>query len=518
LLAGITTPDWVKDAIFYQIFPDRFARSQRVPKLPNMEPWDSPPTVHGFKGGDLLGVAEHLDYLVDLGITAIYLNPIFQSTANHRYHTYDYYRVDPLLGGNTAFRELLDAAHARGIRVILDGVFNHASRGFFQFNHILENGPASPYVDWFIVKGYPLYAYDEDRDPNYVCWWNLHALPKFNTANPAVRRFLWDVGRYWIEQGVDGWRLDVPGEIDDDEFWREFRRGVKGVNPEAYIVGEIWHDATRWLQGDQFDAVMNYLLAKACIGFFAGDTLDPALVAGIGYAPIPPLDAVSFADQVEHLLNLYHPQVTLAQFNLLDSHDTPRFLTLAKGDVRRLKLAILFLMTYPGAPCIFYGDEVGLQGGRDPDCRRSMPWDEARWDADLRDFVKRCIAIRKAHPALRRGEYLRLHADATRGVYAFLRRLDAEALVVVLNNGDTSYPVEVPLHGYLPDGAVLRDLLNGGEYRVTNDHLDGPALPPRSGMVCRMESCSMRWRKECLSWSNSQRDGMQNGELLNNSP
>lgn len=243
----ITTPDWVKDAVFYQIFPDRFARSKAVAKPTFLEPWDAPPTVHGFKGGDLIGVLEHLDYLQDLGVNAIYFNPIFQSTANHRYHTYDYFRVDPILGGNEAFQRLLDEAHRRGIRIVLDGVFNHASRGFFQFNHLLENGPASPYKDWFIVHSWPLHAYDHQRPPNYAAWWNLHALPKLNTANPAVREFLWDVARYWIEQGIDGWRLDVPNEINDDEFWREFRRRVKEANPEAYIVGEIWGDATRWL-------------------------------------------------------------------------------------------------------------------------------------------------------------------------------------------------------------------------------------------------------------------------------
>lgn len=172
------TPDWVKDAVFYQIFPDRFAKSERVPKPNNLEPWDSPPTLYGFKGGDLRGVLEHLDYLQDLGVNAIYFNPIFQSAANHRYHTHDYYRVDPILGGDEAFRELLDEAHRRGVRIVLDGVFNHASRGFFQFNHILENGPASPYLDWFIVKGFPLYAYAARRRPNYQAWWGLRALPQ----------------------------------------------------------------------------------------------------------------------------------------------------------------------------------------------------------------------------------------------------------------------------------------------------------------------------------------------------
>ena len=222
----VQTPEWVKDAIFYQIFPDRFARSEALPKPGNLQPWGAPPTPHGYQGGDLLGVAEHLDYLADLGINAIYFNPIFASGSNHRYHTYDYYQVDPLLGGNDALRRLLDAAHERGIRVILDGVFNHASRGFFQFHDILENGPESPYLDWFTVRGWPLRPYGS-KQPNYDCWWNLPALPKFRTTTPAVREFLWDVACHWVEFGIDGWRLDVPTEIDDDAFWQEFRRRVK---------------------------------------------------------------------------------------------------------------------------------------------------------------------------------------------------------------------------------------------------------------------------------------------------
>ena len=260
MMSSVQTPDWVKSAIFYQIFPDRFARSRAVPKPGNLERWDHPPTNHGFKGGDLIGVVERLDYLQDLGITAIYFCPIFQSTANHRYHTYDYYRVDPILGGDAALQRLLDEAHRRGIRIVIDGVFNHASRGFYQFNHLLENGPVSPYLDWFQVQGWPLHAYEGHISPNYSAWWNLHALPKLNTQTPAVREFLLGVAQHWIEQGVDGWRLDVPNEIDDDEFWREFRRRVKDANPDAYIVGEIWGDASRWLQGDQFDAVMNLSL------------------------------------------------------------------------------------------------------------------------------------------------------------------------------------------------------------------------------------------------------------------
>ena len=480
------TPDWVKDAVFYQIFPDRFAKSALVPKPHNLEPWDSPPTSHGFKGGDLVGVAERLDYLQDLGVNAIYFTPVFQSTANHRYHTYDYYHVDPLLGGDAALRTLLEAAHQRGMRVVLDGVFNHASRGFFQFNHILENGRQSPYVDWFIVHKWPLYPYHEKEPPGYAAWWNLPALPKFNTNNPAVREFLLGVGRYWIDFGIDGWRLDVPAEIDDDAFWQEFRRRVKAGNAEAYIVGEIWHEAQRWLRGDKFDAVMNYLFSHACHGFFIGHGADSALAQKMGYGPMRVLSAEDFADAVDALLKLYRPEVTAVQMNLLDSHDTPRFLTLAAGDESALRLATLFQMTYPGAPSIFYGDEIGMRGGLDPAMRRAMIWDEAQWNHELRDFFKRCIALRNAHPALRRGSYHTLFANG--GVYAFARRLDAETVVVALNVRREERVVDVPAADLLQSGAILRDVWGETTFAVANGAVRALRLAPRSGIVLRLQT------------------------------
>jgi cyclomaltodextrinase len=481
-MTAVQAPEWVRDAIFYQIFPDRFACSKRVPKPSNLEPWDTPPTVYGFKGGDLLGVAEHLDYLQDLGVTAIYLNPIFQSAANHRYHTYDYYQVDPILGGNDAFRILLDEAHRRDIRVVIDGVFNHASRGFFQFYHILENGPASPYVDWFIVKNYPLRPYHAPKgQQGYEAWWNLPALPKLDTNTPAVREFLWEVATHWIEFGADGWRLDVPAEIDDDEFWQEFRRRVKGANPEAYIVGEIWHEAQRWLQGDQFDAVMNYLFAKACLGLFIGDDLLHSEVARSGYKQIETLDTQQFAAEIGRVLALYSWPVNEVQLNLLGSHDTPRFKTLARGDASAYRLATLFQMTYPGAPCIYYGDEIGMEGRHDPGCRAGFPWDDKAWDSDLRDYVRRCIALRKAHPALRRGDLTWLFTD--QGMLAFGRRFEAETLLVVLNTGKRPVMLSVPVAGYLDEGALLQEVWGDATLKVAQGKIESVQVPARSGVV-----------------------------------
>ena len=478
---SVKTPDWLKDAVFYQIFPDRFARSSRVTKPSNLEPWDSPPTPHGFKGGDLLGVAERLDYLEDLGINAIYFNPVFQSASNHRYHTHDYYRIDPLLGGDAALRELLDAAHARGIRIVLDGVFNHASRGFFQFNHILECGASSPYLDWFTVKGFPLHAYDEKRKPNYVAWMGLHSLPKFNTDNPQVREFIWGVAEYWIRFGIDGWRLDVPAEIDDDSFWQEFHRRVKAVNPDAYIVGEIWTEAKRWLQGDQFDAVMNYIQTAHSVAFFGARSIAPLWMGGT-YPPLSPLDASEFAQAIEDMLGLYDWEITTAQMNLLSSHDMPRFLTMVSGDKSALKLAMLFQMTMPGAPTVYYGDEVGLTGGYDPGSRGAMPWNPEQWDADLLDFVRAAIRLRKGHHALRRGTY---HTRLASGeLYAFERVSEQERLIVAFNTAAAQSEMAIALS----QPAARAEAVFGEPRDVAlREHTLFVTLPARAGAVIALQ-------------------------------
>ncbi len=478
----IQTPEWVRDAIFYQIFPDRFAKSERVQKPANLEPWDAPPTVFGFKGGDLLGVEEHLDYLLDLGINAIYFNPIFQSASNHRYHTHDYYRVDPLLGGDRAFRSLLDSAHARGLRVVLDGVFNHCSRGFFEFNHLLECGPQSPYVGWFTPYRFPLDAYDESHEPNYAAWYNLHALPKFNTDNPQVRSFLLDVGEYWVQFGIDGWRLDVPYEIDDDAFWQEFRRRVKDANPDAYIVGEIWRESQRWLQGDQFDAVMNYIFTRAATAFFGAKTLSN-LDPGGGYKRLKPLAAQAFAAEIDRMMGLYDWAITSVQLNLLGSHDTARFLTMVSEDKSALRLATLFQMTMPGAPSVYYGDEIGLTGGYEPASRGAMPWVESAWDRDLRGYFQRAIALRKENVALRRGTYRVALAQGTQ--YAFVREHEDQRLLVAFNTTQDEQQMSIPL-----DSAAGRPRSIFGEPGTLTVDEGAVTLiaPGRSGIVLALDA------------------------------
>lgn len=442
----ITTPEWVKHAIFYQIFPDRFARSSRMqhPRGLTLKPWGSPPAEQGFQGGDLRGIVDKLDYLQTLGVTALYLNPIFASAANHRYHTFDYFQVDPLLGGNEALRELLDETHRRQMRVVLDGVFNHASRGFWPFHHILENGAASPYLDWFIIHDWPLRPYSSDRDnpPNYEAWWNLPALPKLNTNNPGVREYILAVARYWLEFGIDGWRLDVPQEIDDDEFWQEFRRVVKSVNPEAYLCGEIWTDAPHWLQGDQFDAVMNYTFMWSTLSFCGAKSLRRGYKKQ--HLTLKPLTGPAFGRVIERMHGLYDWEINVVQLNLLDSHDTARALWIMSDDRRALRLSVLFQMTMPGAPCIYYGDEIGLSSGDDPDCRQAFPWEaEEQWDHELLAFYRQVTALRQRYPVLRTGSFQQLHAAGK--IYAFHRQLGEQQAVVIFNSGARSRRVELAL-------------------------------------------------------------------------
>jgi cyclomaltodextrinase len=500
------TPAWVRDAVFYEIFPDRFAASDRVTKPGPLEAWASPPTNHGFKGGDLLGIAEHLDHIAELGATALYLTPVFQSASNHRYHTYDYLKVDPLLGGDAALRELLDRAHDRGIRVILDGVFNHTGRGFWPFNHVLETGAGSPYRHWFNVdqealdQGRSLDAYPSGRhrwDPDtsteparsrygYDAWWGIPDLPKLNVAEPAVREYLWQVGEHWLRFGIDGWRLDVPAEINDPPFWAEFRRRCRAVNPEVYLVGEIWHPAAEWVAGDPFDGLMNYPLAKAILGFVGGGSLNDGLLQLHNeYRQVVRLDGPAFAGRLTELLSMYGPASNAAQLNVLGSHDTPRIHSLLEGDREALELAGLLQATFPGAPCIYYGDEIGLAGGMDPDSRRAFPWDRAAWDEEILGSTRAALALRHAEPALRGDDLTVLTAQY--GSLVIERRTADSRLAVALNAGDHTANLAIP--GAEPGATIL---LAAGRARSTAPELtvrDGSLaidLAPRSGVVIRL--------------------------------
>jgi neopullulanase len=286
---------------------------------------------------------------------------------------------------------------------------------------------------------------------------------------------------YWINFGADGWRLDVPAEINDDAFWQEFRRRVKEVNPEAYIVGELWHESKRWLQGDQFDAVMNYLLTGALMGWLIGDRLPPYIFKiGDYHKYLHTINAEEFADRIDYLLSLYDPAINSVQFNLLDSHDTPRFLTTSGNDLTALKLGWLFLFTYVGAPCIYYGDEIGLSGGPDPECRGAFTWDTQGWNVDLHDYAKCLISLRHTHPALRRGTFQRLYAKEC--VFAFIRHTNEETILVVINSGIETAVVDLPAPVELGEGPVTT-LLGKADAQFANGQIKDLKIAPRSGLV-----------------------------------
>ena len=476
-------PAWVRDAVFYQVFPDRFAASPRVPKPGPLEPWDAAPTIHGFKGGDLLGLVERLDELVDLGVNAIYLNPIFTAASNHRYNAYDYFAVDPLLGGDAALAELLEAAHARGVRIVLDGVFNHVGRGWWPFHHVLESGGASPYRDWFYLDDDVLHgtgrvrAYDDDAPRGYRAWWGSPGLPKLRVENPEVRSHLMAVAEHWIRLGIDGWRLDVPQDIEDPTFWPEFRRRVRAINPDAYILGEIWEPAPDWVAGDRFDAVMNYPLGIAILGFAGAGAIDSAVIERQSNyrRELRPLDGHGFAAALEGLGSVYPPEVAAVQFNLIGSHDTPRAVTVMGGDVTRLRLASVLQMALPGAPSVYYGDELAMPGTADPGCRGAYPPVGAELGeatTATRSCVRAMIRARHRHPALRLGE-VRVVATGDRWVVLSRQAGTARAIVAV-NAGEA--PVEVALPADLAPELGPVDIPGVAGGRVSPDgqtlHLD----------------------------------------------
>jgi cyclomaltodextrinase / maltogenic alpha-amylase / neopullulanase len=459
----MTTPYWVQDAIFYQIFPDRFANGDPHNDPPNVQKWGAPPTIWGFQGGDLRGIIQHLDYLLGLGVNALYLNPIFAATSNHRYNISDYFSIDPKLGDLNDFRQLLDSLHRNNMRLVLDGVFNHCGRGFFAFVDVLENGFNSPYKDWFHISNFPLNAYGEGGDHNYSAWWEHRSLPKLNTGNVQVRNYIFDIARHWIELGADGWRLDVPNEINDDGFWEEFRQVVKSVNRDAYLVGEIWDVNPRWANDSHFDGLMNYPVRDALVPLLQGRE-----------------NIEQFSNRLARVFKAYSRENLFAMYVPLSSHDTERIKTLLENDITKTKLAYQFIMAFPGAPAIYYGDEIGLEGGKDPDSRRAFPWRQGNWNSEMNQWLRRLISIRKRNPILRRGEFVQLKAEDN--LYVFARVLGEETVLMALNACGEAR------HGAIPcgkarwqDGRIVQDLLDGKKYTVSNNKLKLD-LPPWSGV------------------------------------
>lgn len=456
----VDAPRWAKDAIFYQIFPERFANGDPSNDPEGTMPWGSKPTFDNFMGGDLRGIRKNLDHLQSLGVTAIYLNPIFAARSNHKYDTSDYMKIDPAFGTLQDFKDLVAEVHRRGMKIILDGVFNHTGDHHFAFEDASASGKVSPYWTWYNFYGYPVVYKPK---PNYDTWWGFGSLPKLNYDNPAVADYILNtVVEYWGRQGIDGWRLDVPNEIHKPGFWEAFRKKVRSINPDAYIVGEIWDDPTYWLGGDKFDATMNYPLRAEILAFVADrkrnvDEFDRALARqreGQGAA-------------------------TNGMFNILGSHDTERIRTLMGNDPVRHRVAALLQMTYPGAPVVYYGDEYGMQGGKDPDDRRCFDWTRQSWDHDTLAFYKKLIAIRKAHPSLRDGWFHTVMRHNDKGLYAYFREsYGKDGILVVVNNGRSPQDVTLPLDEIrIPDGAVLTDFLSGRSFRASGKQVVIEGVP-----------------------------------------
>lgn len=434
-------PAWTRDAVVYNIFPDSFAAGKRL--APN----GAPPC----RGGTVRGVTENLDYIASLGFNCIYLNPIFAARSYHRYDTLDYYRIDPHMGAEDDLRDLVRRAHALGIRVILDGVFNHVSSDHPFFRDVLEKGRASRYYSCFYALPETPRLPAAGELPGYTCFSYVADMPKTNTADPFLRQYFCDVGANWVRKfDVDGWRLDVANELDDG-FLCAFRASVKAAKSDALIVGEVWENAAHYLGGDMLDSAMNYDFRRYCRRFFAEQTVD----------------AETFDTNVSTLLLRYNENALFAQLNLLDSHDVSRFLSLCGGKTERMELAVLLQMTFPGMPCVFYGDEKGLCGESEPEYRRPMAWDAS---SPLEEVYRRMIALRKTHPALRYGSF---HTElACGGVYRYSRVWNGTKITVAMNLG--AEPVKAEKRGtLLLKKGENRDIIGAWEYEVWEEQNDG---------------------------------------------
>ena len=421
------TPDWCRDAVVYNIFPDSFATSRRYLSGEAVEKELMGRTVKGKLGGTIRGIRENAGYLEELGINCIYINPIFAAGEYHKYDLLDYYQIDPCFGNNEEFRAMVEELHRRGIRVIIDGVFNHCGWYFFAFDDVVRNGENSRYRDWFYRLSFPVERpEDPEAYPGYECFGYERMMPKLNTANPEVQDYFCDVCRYWLrEYDIDGWRLDVASEIND-AFWRAFRRAAKEVKPDCLLIGEVWETASHWLDGSQFDSSMNYDFRKHCRRFFAEGSLD----------------ARAFDGRVTGMLMRYRRNILPAQLNILDSHDVSRFYSLCGEDKRKYRLAVLFQLCFVGMPSIFYGDELGVSGILESEYRSPMPWSGG--DEELCAFFRRAIGLRRDHIALRRGEYRALSAERDSSLYVFGRVHESETVIVAINAGEKEETFAIP--------------------------------------------------------------------------
>jgi glycosidase len=422
----------VKDSIIYEVFPERFSNGDPINDPGNACSWTGLPSRGNFYGGDLQGIIDRLDYLDDLGVTCLYLTPVFAAPSNHKYDTVDHFRVDPAFGTDAVLADLARRLHARGMRLILDAVFAHVGDGHPAFQDVLARGEASPYRRWFKIDGFPVRRRPR---PNYRACGGLASMPKLNAEDPEVQDFLCRVGVHWLRTAdIDGWRLDMPWEIPHS-FWRSFRAAVKSLKPEAFLFGELWGDAAPWLRGDQFDSAMNYRWRDIVLRFLVTQCVD----------------ARTFVRELYSLRRAYGA-ASETMVNLLGSHDTPRLLTVCRGQVGKAVQALALLLTDVGVPMLYYGDEIGLTGGNDPGCRGAMPWSRDKWNMHIYESCRALMRARHQHPALRRGDFRLLIVSGR--VLVFVRRWQEDAVLVALNAGFQQERLEVRL----PDMMCFRPL------------------------------------------------------------
>ena len=406
-------PQWAANKVVYQIFPSRFAASQPVDK----ELWYKAPITHmDDLHGNLRGIIEHLDYIQNLGIDILYMTPIFKSNSCHKYDTIDYYQIDPSFGTTEDLRELVQKAHERGMKVVLDAVYNHTGRDFFAFQDILEKGEKSRYLDWYFIDELP--PKDEMGEiPNFKCFGYYGGMPKLNLRNPEVEKYITDVACYWIKEcDIDGWRMDVGDEISHF-FWKNFRKAIKAVKKDMLIIGEIWHYAGDFLEGDEWDTVMNYPFYLNMIDLLADTRINVSqFVQNLGY--------------LEGRLN---KKCYPLMWNLIDSHDTARFLHLCNDNKKKQHLAAAFQLLLPGMPMVYYGDEFAMPGANDPDCRRGMYWDEEYQDKEMFQWYKKLLQIRKTHTCVVEGELIETSAKDEEETIVMIRKNGEETIAMIFN-------------------------------------------------------------------------------------
>ncbi|GAC1349315.1 MAG: maltodextrin glucosidase [Ktedonobacteraceae bacterium] len=504
ILAHFHAPSWVQDSVFYQIFPERFGDGDPANNVRDGEyecygkpvvarSWgEIPSSRHGtgaieFFGGDLWGIIKHLDYLQDLGINALYLTPIFTSPSNHKYDTVDYRHVDAHFGGDEALIALRNALDERGMRLMLDLVPNHCSSEHPWFR-AAQADPTAPSAEFFTFYQSP----DE-----YESWLGVRSLPKLNYRSLRLREEMYSgedsIARYWLKPPfrIDGWRLDVAnmlarqGESQlEHKVGRGLRKAVKATAPQAYLIGENFFDGSQQLQGDELDATMNYRgfgvpLEQWLVGFDASLAWRPEM------QELNMLPTEALAEQWRAFMAAIPWQIAAQQFNLLGSHDTRRIQTIVGEDETLARIAVALLFTFPGVPSIYYGDEIGMVGGNDPDCRRCMSWDEREWNSGRREFYQQLIRLRRSSAALRGGGFQILYAEGE--TLAFMREASEERLIVVARRASDGLEALPVRHGGLSDGLVLREVISGAETVIEQGRLFLSTLPDAGVQIWRSD-------------------------------